>query len=145
MIRIPRPLIVSFLLFALLGFVDAAYLTASHYQNAIPPCYITRGCEAVTTSSYSKILSVPVALLGALYYASVFFAAFYYLDKRKNWILQFIFAGTSIGFLTSVWLLYVQGFLLEEFCTYCILSGITSTVLFSISLYVYLCRKNLLT
>ena len=62
----------AFLFVSFFGFLDATYLTINHYQGKIPPCSIVVGCEIVTTSRYSLFLNIPVALIGAIYYLTVF-------------------------------------------------------------------------
>jgi uncharacterized membrane protein len=65
---------------------------------------------------------VPVALLGAAAYFSVFafatFAAFGYARAKALLLL-------TIGamFLVTLWLLYVQAFLLHAYCRYCLFSA----------------------
>jgi uncharacterized membrane protein len=139
---IPRPFIIAFLIVAFLGFIDATYLTANHYLNAVPPCFIAQGCETVTTSVYSEILGIPVALLGMLHYLGLLILSIFYIDKKKIWALKLIFAGTIIGFLMSLWFFYVQLSVLQEFCTYCLFSGITSTTLFIIATTILFLHKG---
>jgi uncharacterized membrane protein len=63
-----------------------------------------------------------VAVLGALAYFSVFsfaiFAAFGYARAPKLLILV-----AAAMFVTTLWLLYVQAFLLHAFCRYCLFSA----------------------
>jgi len=58
---------IAFAVVALLGFVDATYLTVEHYRGVVPPC-TTAGCEIVLTSEYSVLFGVPTALFGSVYY-----------------------------------------------------------------------------
>jgi uncharacterized membrane protein len=79
----PRWLRVSILVVALIGFLDAVYLTANHYLGVVPPCFVVQGCEQVTTSSYSLILGIPVALLGSIYYLVIFALAIRFIEKKQ--------------------------------------------------------------
>lgn len=128
--HIPHWLSVSILVVAFLGFIDASFLTAEHYSEMTPPCFIVQGCDVVTTSSYSKILGIPVSLLGALFYVSILILGIYYVDKKKSVALTLIHLATSAGFLMSLWFVYVQAFILKSWCLYCLFSAGTSTVLF---------------
>ncbi|HYC83455.1 MAG TPA: vitamin K epoxide reductase family protein [Candidatus Paceibacterota bacterium] len=123
-----------------IGFLDAAYLTAKHYIGGALPCLITSGCDTVTTSAYSALFGIPIALFGALYYLSVFIAAIVLLDSGSRFARYYIFLATPFGFLVSLWLIYLQAFVLNAFCSYCLLSAATSTLLFILSL---LWRRNL--
>ncbi len=133
--QIPRFLLGVFLVIAFIGFLDASYLTASHYSGVVPPCFVTRGCDTVTTSSYSKVLGIPISLLGALYYLSIIILSLLYIDKKKEWIIgKALPIITGGSFLVSMGLLYVQAEILKAFCSYCLVSAITSTLLFIFAL-----------
>jgi uncharacterized membrane protein len=120
-----------------LGFIDATFLTIQHYTNFTLPCSITHGCELVTTSAYSSILGVPVALLGALYYVGVLFAIYLSFEFAKAQWLKWIAIASTAGFLFSLWFVYLQLFVIHAICQYCMLSALTSTTLFVLSM-VYL-------
>ncbi len=119
-----------FLLFALLGFLDASYLTIEHYRGVVPPCAIVSGCETVTTSAYSVLFGIPVALLGALYYLMIIVLSILYLDSKKEKILKILARATVLGLLASAYFVYIQGFVLHAWCLYCLGSATTSTLLF---------------
>lgn len=118
-------LVVSFL-----GFLDATYLTVKHYLGEGLTCGFFQGCEEVTTSVYSEILGVPVSLLGSIYYISVFLAVAYYLDSQKRSSLALASYATISGFVMTLYFLYIQAFVLQAFCVYCLGSALTSTLLF---------------
>jgi uncharacterized membrane protein len=128
--RIPRWLIISIITIAFLGFCDAMYLTAEHYLNAIPPCFIVQGCDTVTTSVYSKIFGIPVSLLGTLYYLTVLVLGLAYVDLKKTWSLKMLHLVTTVGFIMTMWFLYAQAFIIHAWCMYCLFSALSSTTLF---------------
>lgn len=107
---------------ALLGLADAVYLTAEHLAGANVSCGESTGCQDVLGSRYATIGKVPLAGLGALAYFAAFaaatLAAFGYRRAR-------IALSTVVGvmFLATLWLLYVQAFILHAFCRYCLLSA----------------------
>jgi uncharacterized membrane protein len=122
------------LLLAGIGFGDAAYLTIQHFTQFTLPCSITQGCEVVTTSIYSSILGIPVALLGLLYYSAIVLAIYIATFEYKNEkALTIIALFTVLGFSFSLWFVYVQFFLLDAICQYCMISAFSSTALFGIS------------
>lgn len=118
---------------ALIGFVDATYLTIEHYRGIAPPCSIVLGCEVVTSSGYATILSIPVALLGALYYLGILCAVLWYLKNGNEKLLKYIKYGTIIGLAASAYFVYLQIGVIGSICQYCMLSAGTSTALFIIS------------
>jgi uncharacterized membrane protein len=127
---IPNWLIWAFLVFSFLGFLDASYLTISHYTGADLNCSITDGCGQVTSSKYSVVFGIPVSLLGLLYYLSVFILSFLYMDIRRKEIFEFIRPLTIAGVVSSAWFVYLQFFVIHAICQYCMASALTSTILF---------------
>ncbi len=127
---IPTWLIGCILFVAFLGFMDASFLTGEHFLKMTPPCFITSGCDTVTTSTNSKLFGIPVALLGMIYYITVLGTAMHYADKRKAFSLKALHLITSVGLLMSVYFLYVQGLVLHAWCIYCLGSAMVSTILF---------------
>ncbi len=137
--------IYGFLLFSFLGFLDASFLTVEHYRGVIPPCTITHGCEQVTTSPYSQIIGIPVALLGALYYLGIFLSIVLYLDIKDERILRVVAYGTITGLLFSLWFTFLQAFIIRAWCQYCLGSAVTSTMLFVVGMiYLRQRKKSLL-
>jgi uncharacterized membrane protein len=134
---VPYSFVVALLVVAVLGFVDALYLTIEHYENVIPPCTITGGCETVLTSAYSSILGMPVSLGGVIYYLLVLIGIFAYLNGRHEKLFRWALILTFIGFLASLWFLFVQAFILHAYCLYCLGSALTSTILFVIAVVIF--------
>ena len=132
----------TILVVSILGFFDAAYLTIQHYTQFTLPCTITHGCDLVTKSVYSSILGVPVALLGALYYLVIFLATYIILETKKTEYLRFVAIATIAGFLFSAWFVYLQLFVIHAICQYCMLSALTSTTMFALSV-VYFSKEYL--
>ena len=127
-------LIYGWLLLSLIGFTDASYLTVKHYRGEVPPCFLSSGCETVTTSKYSTVFTIPVALIGAIYYLAVFLLSVLYLDTKRTIFIKIIPPLTGGGFIASVIFIYLQLFVLHAICLYCVISAFTSTGLFGISI-----------
>ena len=118
-------------LVALVGLLDAGYLTIEHLGGRIGnvPCMITTTCDQVLMSPYATLPGgVPLAALGALAYFTVFSLATLsaYGYAHAPTLLRVVVAAM---FAFTLWLLYVQAFVLEAFCSYCLLSAATSTTL----------------
>ena len=128
--RLPKQLVVLFLLLAVIGFADSAYLTAEHVRGGIPPCSFTEGCGTVLTSAYAQIAGIPVAAMGLGYYALLIVLMVAYLDIGKRALVHWAAWLTTVGLLASAYLVAVQAFVLRAYCPYCLLSATTSTGLF---------------
>jgi uncharacterized membrane protein len=126
----PNWMIASFLSASFIGFADATYLAAKHYLGTPLSCSIFEGCEKVTTSRFATIAGVPLGVAGAAYYLVVFLTVIAYLDTRRLGIIRFAAGFTAVGFLSSLWFVYLQLFVIGAVCPYCMLSALASTALF---------------
>src|SRR6059036_703970 len=110
---------------AVAGLADATYLSVQALTGETLSCGGSPDCFRVLGSSYAKVGGIPVAMLGALAYFSVFtfatFAAFGYARAPK-----FLALMVGMMFLGTLWLLYVQAFLLHAYCRYCLFSAATT-------------------
>lgn len=129
-----RGILAAFIAVSFAGFLDAAFLTMERLLNRIPPCGIAGGCETVTTSAYSSIFGIPVALLGAVYYFFMFAGAIWAWQKNSDSYFKFLSRATWIGFAASLWFVYAQVFVLHAFCMYCLFSALTSATLFALGM-----------
>lgn len=134
------------ILLAFSGMIDAGYLTIEHYNASVPPCYDVpySDCGQVLTSTYAEIFGIPVALYGVFHYISFLIILVYAaIGKRKLFKYLAVTSGT-IGFLASLYFVFLQLFVLHAICTYCMLSAIISFTLFFITHnYFYTERKHL--
>ena len=109
-------------LLSLVGLTDAVYLTVQHLAGQSVPCSVTSGCEEVLTSSYAAISGIPLAAVGAAAYFSAFslatLAVFGY--RMAGLLLRPLVA---IMVLVSLWLFYLQAFVIRAFCQFCLLSA----------------------
>jgi uncharacterized membrane protein len=107
---------------SLAGLADATYLTVQALTGETLGCGGSPDCFKVLGSSYARVAGIPVASLGVLAYFSAFtfatFAAFGYARART-----FLIPTISAMFLATLWLLYVQAFLLHAYCRYCLFSA----------------------
>lgn len=140
---IKRWIVITFATVSFIGFLDATYLTALHYLNVIPPCIVTSGCETVLTSEYNTLFGIiPNALLGSLYYLTLFILAIISLEFAQRRALALTALLTPIGFLMSAYFVYLQLFVLKAICFYCMVSAAASMILFALGVSVVLALKK---
>lgn len=113
---------------SLLGLADAIYLTVQHVTGQSVICTIVSGCSEVLSSQYAVVAGVPLALFGAAAYFAVFslatLAAFGYRIAGTLLIPLVL-----LMFLFSLWLIYLQGFVIGAWCQFCLLSAAVTTAL----------------
>ena len=128
-------------LVALAGLGDAIYLTVEHLSGRSAQCLITTGCSKVLSSPYANPFGIPLAVIGAAAYFTVFslatLAAFDY--RQAGRLLTLI---VSLMFLTTLVLLYLQAFVIHEFCDYCLLSALITSTLTAIVVALRLLRPK---
>lgn len=133
---IPKWLVALFLALSAIGFLDASYLTVKHYLGTPINCSLLNGCDKVTTSAYSVIAGLPVALLGVLYYVAVFMLVMLYVDTGRKKLMYGAALLTPLGLLASLWFVYVQVFVIHALCLYCLISAFISTLLFGFGMFI---------
>ena len=127
-----RWLVPLLVLLAVAGFCDAAYLSAEHFAGVIPPCTLA-GCDTVLTSAYSVMFGIPVAVLGALYYFALLVVYLVYYEAKDTRALNFAFHLSVLGFISDIWFVSAQAFIIHAWCQYCLFSAAASTLIFIFS------------
>jgi len=122
---------------SVLGIALGTYLTVAHYTTAsVLACAETGviNCTKVTSSSYSVVLGVPVALGGLLY-----FVAMLPLQLPNAWrspsptIRRARLVWSLLGVVTVLWLVYVELFRLDAICLYCTAVHVVTVALFGLT------------
>ncbi|HEX5834683.1 MAG TPA: vitamin K epoxide reductase family protein [Pyrinomonadaceae bacterium] len=132
--KLPLKLYVTAALVSLIGLADAIYLTVEHVTGQSVRCTIVAGCSEVLSSQYAVVAGVPLAAIGAAAYFSVFslatLAAFGY--RVAGTLLTPL---VLLMFLVSLWLIYLQAFVIHAFCQFCLLSAAVTAALTVITLF----------
>lgn len=100
-------------------------------------CPTGSDCNVVITSRYSKFLGVPLEYLGIAYFSLVFVTyavriIFPYFLPTSFQIVLLIITISAVTF--SLYLLFIQAFLLRQWCIWCILTAMFSITIFLFSL-----------
>lgn len=115
---------------AALGIGVATYIAIANAGGGEPACLAgSRGCATVTDSVYSELLGINVAVLGIAGYALLLVTAILRGDGAR--MAGFALALTGFGF--SVYLTYLELFVIDAICQWCVASAILMTVLFGLN------------
>ncbi len=114
---------------AIAGIAIAGYLTWVHYEGIDPVCVGGGGgCERVQASEYSELGGVPVALLGLLTYLAILGLALAGEGARV------VLAGVAlIAFGFSAYLTYLELFVIDAICQWCVASAVVATGLAAVA------------
>lgn len=120
-------------LVALVGFFVALYLALYKAGMIGTLACGSGGCETVQLSKWATFLGLPVAAWGVGYYALVFGLAFAattdrWADSRQ--LSLALLALTGWGVLFSAWLTYLELFVIDAICRWCVVSAVLAVVLF---------------
>ena len=120
----------------MVGAIDSAYLAFLKFTGMVAACSDIGDCEAVNNSKYAEIGGIPLALLGLLGYLAIL--AFLVLETRfpswRDGLHLGVFGFTLAGTIYSVYLTYIEIFVLQAICPYCVVSAVVMLLLFAISI-----------
>ena len=134
-----KPLLYLILILALLGAADAGYLlfqTVSGKAVICPNVSIGRfnlnQCNIVLATPYAKFLGFPVALYGFIAYLLFAILALYEFGGKSTMFI--LTALASLGLFTSAYMVYLQFFVINALCFYCLVSAALMTLIFALSI-----------
>ena len=122
-------------LLALVGVFVALYL-ALYKAGVIGVLACGAGsCETVQLSRWATFIGLPVAYWGVAYYAVVFAVAFAvtqerWSDSRRLTLTLVLLTGWGVVF--SAWLTYLELFVINAICRWCVVSAVIAVVLFAL-------------
>lgn len=116
---------------ALIGIADSVYLTIHHYTAEPVPCSLISGCEMVLTSQYAEMFGIPTAAYGIAAYLTAFVLALLTAFVSRSWWNLFGAVVTVMAGFT-LYFLYLQAYVIEAFCQFCLISAATTLTLFII-------------
>ncbi len=90
-------------------------------------------CETVQASEYALFLGLPVAGWGVAWYVAVFLLAFLSTKPRfvaAMWPPRLLFLLAAGGLVFSAYLTYVELFVLDAICWWCVTSAVVTLVIF---------------
>lgn len=136
-------------IFALLGVLDASYITYEKLSGRIPQCLPGFSCAQVLESPWANIGPIPLAMVGVFFYITVLVvSSLVFLDQRylkiggqKMATFGLLRLLTSFGFLFSLYLVFIMGVLIRGWCLWCLFSALTCATLFFITNIVVVLRK----
>lgn len=115
------------------GFFVAKHIRDHKVKDKPLVCMIGFDCHAVVHSDYSKFMGMPVELGGMIYYgltALVYLVLAVAPGLISDGLAGVFMALTCAAFLFSVYLIFIQIFILRKGCSWCIVSSIISGAMF---------------
>ena len=132
-----RVISLSVVILGLGGTGISGYLTYGYLANASIGCPFNAHCDLVQASPYAYMWGFPVPLLGLLMYGALTLMGFFLFLRKPEWenILGLVIYGISLaGVIFTLYLYYLEIFVLHAFCSWCIGSSIVILFIFILSL-----------
>jgi len=121
---------------AFIGFLIVSYIAHKKRAQEVLVCPIGSDCNAVIHSKYSNFLGIPLEFLGIIYYG-VIAVGYGIILAYPEISLPFLKFGlvtmTLLAFLFSLYLTFIQAFVIKEWCAWCLTSALICSVIFSLA------------
>jgi uncharacterized membrane protein/glutaredoxin len=121
-------------LIALIGLGVAGYLAYIETQPVVPICGPVGDCQAVQQSEYAYLFGIPIGVLGVIGYVAILGAWLWGVVKNDNRAFLLLLGMTSFGVLFSIYLTYLEPFVIGAVCAWCLTSAVIMTALMLMSL-----------
>jgi uncharacterized membrane protein len=127
-----RRFLQAILLLSLAGLTISFYLTYHYLFGGIIACGGSSACETVKESPYAWLLGVPIPMWGAVAYAGLTGLAVWGVSTRRlgEWGRLSLFGLSLACLLFSAYLTYLEFFVIEAICRWCMASAVIILVLF---------------
>lgn len=118
---------------ALFGMAVAGYLAYIETQAVAAICGPVGDCNAVQTSAYAKLFGIPIGVIGMVAYAAVL-AVWVWGRARDHGLPRWLLlAMTAFGVAFSIYLTYLEIFVIRAVCMWCLTSAVVMTALLLVS------------
>lgn len=117
---------------ALLGLVVSGYLLYTYVSGAPIVCGEGHGCDVIRSSIYSSFFGIPTPGHGVIFYSLLAYGAIMWKGDRTSTMARLLQILTGIGFAVTAWLTYLEAFVLEAWCRWCVVSAVLATFAFVI-------------
>ena len=123
-------------LVALIGVFVSLYLTLYKLGYIGTLACGSGSCETVQLSRWGDFLGMPVAAWGVGYYLAVLVLAIAAVEERfseSRRLTNALVFVTGMGLLFSLWLTYLELFVIHAICRWCVGSAVMTVVLFGLA------------
>lgn len=122
------------LVLSVLGLILSLYLTYLHFADANAAfCSEGSDCDLVRQSAFASILGIPVALFGVIGYALIIALTLANFSVKRKWLLLYVASLAGVTF--SAYLTYLELFIIEAICKYCVISALFMLAIFLVLLF----------
>jgi uncharacterized membrane protein len=137
--EIPVAVIVAGLVLCLAGLGVATYLTIEHFNTSLQLACPDTGrinCQKVTTSQYSHVAGIPVAVLGVVYFVVALALFVPQAWRSPSPVIRLARLGwVGIGLVTVLYLVWAEFFGVSAICLWCTSVHVITFLLFVLAAF----------
>jgi uncharacterized membrane protein len=122
----------------IVGLVVAGYLSVVELEGGLPTCGLVHGCEDVARSKYAWIGPVPVAVFGVFLSIALLSLALAWWRTDIYGLLLGHYLLSLVGVIFDGYFLYLQVFVIEAICVWCVTYELSLLARFLIALVVWI-------
>jgi hypothetical protein len=112
-----------------LGLGVAGYLAYVETQAVTAVCGPIGNCNAVQTSEYAYLFGIPIGVLGVIGYLAILATWLWGQWQNDRRVPLILLAMTGFGVLFSIYLTYLEPFVIGAVCAWCLSSAVIMTLL----------------
>lgn len=132
--------VATFLALSFGGIINSGYLFYQHYKKKPLICPLNHDCSVVTESKWNKIFFVRNEILGLLLFVFLFISMLYLILNQSvfSTLRIIMLIAISLGLLFSIFLVWLQRYVIKDYCFYCLISAIITLFVFLNSIYLFI-------
>ena len=92
------------------------------------------GCDVVKTSSYNFTLGIRNSYYGSAIFLAISLLAYFQIKNPTEKKRKLINLGVIIGFVIAIYFLYIQKFILNAYCKYCLIVDFSMIIALMVTL-----------
>jgi uncharacterized membrane protein len=122
---------------SLVGFFVAFYLLAHHLGWVGSLICGVGDCAAVQASKWSSVGPVPTSAIGMVGYVALMAVSIVGLQpahRTAAWVGRSLLVFSALALAYSVFLTYLEAFVIHAWCQWCVISAVLIVVIFAASL-----------
>jgi len=116
-----------------LGLAISGYLLVTYVSSDPIVCVSGEGCLVAQLSEYSSFFSIPTPAYGVIFYFTLGIIAAIWSNENHRQLQMPLALLTSIGLGISIFLTYVEAFVIRAWCSWCLGSAFLTIVAFVIA------------
>ncbi len=121
---------------SIIGFFVSRHIYRAKKTGVKLVCHFGGGkqsCNEVVESEYGKTFGVPNEVAGMVYCVAVLLLSLYLLNSPLDYTTFNVFLIISgIAFIFSIYLIFIQAFVLKKFCEWCLATALINIFIFTI-------------